>query len=683
MIFLNHEGRARSVRTSKEELKEINRIIGSMTPKERKMLDAVLKNFDGGDDVVYDLLNQYRYRWKPVSVEQFIDDPYYLGQSTQTLYPGVRQAIVDLFSEPGNREAILTGSIGWGKTTFLSIAMAYLIYQMSCLRAPQIAYGLSPGSEIVIALISKSMHTALKVMKTAVDEKLKLSPYFEEHFQPIYTKENTKFPNNINMTISSAASERIIGMNVFGAAVDEANFMASRGEVIKTGGRKTVANFDQAEKIYGSLTRRIKSRFMDNGGDLPGLVCLVSSANTLNSFTDRMIREKKDDSTVFVRDFATWDVRPSENFSGDKFKILVGASSMRSKILLDDDTVDETLLTDGARIIEVPEEYRGDFERDLEGSIRDVAGISTTAVSVYVHRVDKVIDRRCDWLEHPFTEEEWTYGTEGGFAWERLARKVKVRLPGGYEETQWVPLRRPDVPRHIHFDPAISGDCFGVAMGYIDRWVEVVRRAANGEQYIDQAPHFVIEFMLKVWPPFGDQIYLADMRATFAYAIMEHGFHLSGFSCDTYQSTETIQQMKRKGVNAFIVSVDTSTNPYDALKSAVYEDRVDYYKYLPFEQEFLALEYDRRRGKIDHPVAGSKDVSDAVAGVVSALMQTSTRMPLSPVASDQKNDVESQMDLTDGRIVVTDDNYEDIMDLARSKRGSTSGPRKPLPFLGG
>jgi hypothetical protein len=324
-------------------------------------------------------MNDGRWLRKPVSVEQFLDDPYYMGGTSQTLYPRIKQDLIEMFETPGIREVVLTGSIGYGKTTFISFATCRLLYELSCLRAPQLAYGLSPGSEIVIALMSKSLHLSRQVMKSAVDDKIKLSPYFMEHFKPDFRSDHTFFPNNINLSIGSCFSERILGMNVLGGAMDEANFMVSKGQVIgkQSGKKATVAQFDLAEKMYASIVRRIKSRFLKAPQDLPGLMILASSAATIDSFTNRKIRDATNDSSVFVRDYAAWDVKPKQNFNGDKFFVLIGNSAVRSRVIKDKeeaDAIDRGWLEEQeCRIIEVPTEYYDDFDRDLENAIRDMA----------------------------------------------------------------------------------------------------------------------------------------------------------------------------------------------------------------------------------------------------------------------------------------------------------------------
>ncbi len=184
MISVNGDGRRRSSRTDEERELMLREEIAGLSPNARKLLDAVMNDMESGDDTLLDVIGEHRYNWRPVSMDQFLSDEYYLGQSTQTLYPRIREDLCESLGTHNYREMVLTGSIGYGKTTFLSVAICRMLYELSCLRAPQLAYGLSPGSELVIALMSKSLHLSRTVMMSAVVDKIKLSPYFEEHFKP-------------------------------------------------------------------------------------------------------------------------------------------------------------------------------------------------------------------------------------------------------------------------------------------------------------------------------------------------------------------------------------------------------------------------------------------------------------------------------------------------------------------
>jgi hypothetical protein len=66
-------------------------------------------------------------------------------------------------------------------------------------------------------------------------------------------------------------------------------------------------------------------------------------------------------------------------------------------------------------------------------------------------------------------------------------------------------------------------------------------------------------------------------------------------------------------------SMDTDTGPYDLLKQAFYDGRVKCPKHDKALKECLTIEFDAKHQKIDHPPQGSKDVSDAMAGVAFGL----------------------------------------------------------------
>jgi hypothetical protein len=644
----NRDGRNNSVHTRAELVELARNQLRSLTPEERKLLKTMLKDSAQGDPALLEYVDHSRWVRKPVSVKQFIEDPYYMGTSSQTLYPRIREDLAIMFETPGIREVVLTGSIGYGKTTFLSFAICRMLYELSCLRQPQLAYGLSPGSEIVIALISKSLYLARTIMKSAVDDKLKLSPYFRDHFPFRIAKDQTIFPENIVLSIGSYYAERMIGANVLGGAMDETNFVTSRGKVMKgqDGKPDSVANYDLAEKMYSSIVRRIKSRFLKAPQDLPGLMVLASSATTNDSFTARKIKASEHDAGVFCRDYAAWDVKPKENFSGGKFWVLIGSKSIRSRIIRSHDEVAKFdanwLESNVARVVEIPIEYIEDFERDLENAIRDIAGLSTHAISPFISRIE-CIDRCVNTsMRHPFTTIEFDMGSGAKIDWSMLTVPVKRRLPGGYTELGWKPKVNASIGRWVHVDPSLSGDSTGIAIGHISKWVEVARRNSDGEEYQDFAPHIVIDFMLRINPPSGEQIFLPDVRAI-VYDFMAHGFNIKGFSCDSYQSAEMVQQMKSHGVyRSGVLSVDRTMEPYDALRSALYEGRIEFYHYEVLMSELRALEYDRSRGKVDHPIAGTKDVADAVAGVVHSLAKMSGGAMLSP--PDQVSDRDDDND---------------------------------------
>lgn len=634
MIKTSKNGRKRSVTTFEEVRNRVFKTRENLTDGELDLIKAITLDMDRGElDLHADLVN-HTYHTIPVSMEQFLEDPYYLGEGCATIFPAVKADLIELFKRP-YREVVFTGSIGAAKTYSLSVAVCRILYELSCMISPQRTFGLPSSSQMFIPLISKNLTLARVVMKAAVDEKIKASPYFMTMFPPVIKSEETLFPSNIVLSIGSYGSDKVLGTDILTIALDETNFPPKRKAQqinVSMGQRLRPEHFDIVEKVYTGVVRRIKSRFQEAGGGFPGMVILASSAATIDSFTERKIRKSKNDPDVFVRDNTRWTLKP-DSFSGEVFYVLCSTSSLQSKILTEDDyeyITDEYLDANDAFVMDIPIEYLPDFELNLEDSLRDIAGFSTQAVSLFMQRTKTVGECINSELFHPFSTTEWTAGTPGRISWDKITAKFERRLPGGFTEYAFKPALNSRALRWCHIDTSLSGDSSGICIGHIDRWVEVLRRGTDGEKYTDLAPHYIIDFMLRINPPIGEQIYMPDLRAIF-YQFVEKGYSFRGFSCDQFQSAETLQQVKRQGIKTRLISMDETVEPYEELKSAFYEHRIEIYDYKPFIEEMTKLEYDRLNGKIDHPVAGSKDVSDAVAGVIWGLKTSSLKTPMEGV----------------------------------------------------
>lgn len=632
MIITQKNGRRKSVTTPKEVDARTDALLSGLTLDERMLVKALQRDL-GKETVLREALEDHTYHTEPVSMEQFLDDPYYLGEACSTIYPAIRDDLIRLFKRP-YREFLSTGAIGVGKSYMSSIIISRLLYEFSCMISPQKTLGLSSASTLVIPLVSKNLVLARDVLKSAVDEKIKQSPYFMTKCAPDFRKDYTLFPNNVRVNIASYVSDRILGTDVVATILDETNFPPKRkGQQITTGfGQKLKpGHFDIVEKMYRGLLRRIKSRFKKAGGGFNGMVVLVSSAATTESFTERIIKERRDDPEFFLTDHTQWTAKPGDKFSDEVFYVLCSTSSVMSRILTEDEyelITDEYLEANDAFVMDIPMDFIDDFESNMEDSLRDIAGFSTEAISQFIQR-QKMIQVCTNFeREHPFSKEEWIAGSPGTFNWDDLTIRYDRQLPGGFVEPAYKPRRNPSALRWCHIDASLSGDCTGFCVGHIERWVDVVRRDSEGNKNADIAPYYVIDFMLRIRPPPGQQIYLPDVR-TMLYQFMEHGFSFIGFSCDRYASPEMLQQVRRRGIAAHLVSVDDDVAPYEELKSALYEKRIELYPYDPLVHELKKLEYDRLRGKIDHPDHESKDVADAVCGACWGLHGSATKMSMS------------------------------------------------------
>lgn len=310
---------------------------------------------------------------------------------------------------------------------------------------------------------------------------------------------------------------------------------------------------------------------------------------------------------VFVHN-SLWDVK-TENYSKEMFKVYVGAGGQKPRIMEPGETVP---LKEGERIVEVPIDFRKRFEDDLPGSLRDIAGVSVITITTFLQSRDKlfsVIDKE---RPHPFSQEEWDPSTEGRFLWDKLTRLN--------ERGELEPRHHPQAIRYVAIDPSLSGDATGFAVGCVCGFKKVVRKDENGKEFEEEAPQIWVDFILRIVPPRGGEIFLGDVR-NLIYQLSERGFPISRVSLDSFQSADSVQQLRLKGYTAEIVSVDSSIQPYQLLKGTIYEGRLSVYEYPKLIEELKNLEMNWEKKKVDHNVSGSKDCADAVCALVWSLSQ--------------------------------------------------------------
>lgn len=576
-------------------------------------LDVLIKMLmDGSDDIVQAMMGE-EYEQVPVDPETFFTDPYYLGRTGADIYPKLLDDLIEIFTGDYT-EIILGGSIGWGKSTITEFGLLRLAYEVLCLRDPQRSFGLMGGSSIVITNISVTERQAKKAIFAGMLTKIRQSPFFKENFP--YDKNvlsELRFPKSVTIQPGASTDSSILGLNVIGGALDEGNFMPvteSKTMIAKLKGGKAGV-YDKAESLYTAMLRRMKSRFL-NRGKLPGKLFSISSAQYPGDFIDRRIKAGLSDPSVFVRNYALWEVK-REQYSPRVFQVEVGTDLQGSRIL----TGEEDPETVVGQVIEVPEDFLMDFEKDLDGSIRDVAGIATLTVDQYIKNFSKVIECIDDDRKHAYTSESTTL-RDG----HKLYRKAYLKPD---EEGKPILRLNPEAIRVAHIDPSLRRDSTGLAVGHIEDMVKVLRRREDGSTTEEWAPKIVYDLLLEIKPPKGGEIDFASVRDVI-YGLKKDGMDIQVVTMDTWQSAEPLQQFRKRGYMTDHLSVDRTNDPYDTLKQAFYEGRVNMYRYPPVLSELRRLEIDRQKNKIDHPDNGSKDISDAMAGVAYMLTQYSGRL---------------------------------------------------------
>lgn len=566
-----------------------------------------------------------------VSIEQFLDDDYYLGRVGKSLYPENRPDLLDIFHPLNNYlEVVFAGATSIGKTFMTCIALAYMIGQLGHYINPHKRLGSSEVTPIVFINMSITAKKAEEIVYAGVKGMIDSSPYFQEHFQrdkrlrtslvwwlkylgQSQTSDLTRSGPSIQFHPGTGEYLSGLGENVFGGAIDEANFFRVIEKSVKSRGEK----YDPAQKLYDTVTRRLKGRFSVDGQSL-GKMFLLSSAQYPDDFIERRIDEAREDGslgiTVKVIRKSLWQAKKGvfisgkSVFSGRTFRVEVGTTRRNSRLL---DTYNkktgEVIKKEydnlEGKIIKPPIELWDDFHRDIDGAIRDFGGEVTRAIIPYFPDIQMLYEAEQDDLQHPYSAPNTTLRDGVQFLQDVLFKKEK-------NTGRWLPKRHPKKARYFHVDTALSGDSLGLSVVHISGWATIM--LPGGER--EDRPVFETDLMLEVVPPRGGEIQFADIEGIFLM-LRRFGMYFRFGSFDLkIMSAASMQRLAAQGFAVDKLSVDTDLTPYQVLKDAYYDRRMRTYLYNIVTDELFKLE--KRKEKIDHPPGGKKDVSDGLAGAV-------------------------------------------------------------------
>lgn len=537
-------------------------------------------------------IKKYPYfEQRPASLGEFLGNSY-LGIE-KLVRPGVKQALVDIFGETvsGDRIAVVqramfTGGIGIGKTTLASIALPYMCHWVLCLKDPQAFFELLPGSRIAFMQMSTSESQAAEVVFGDIFARIKHSKWFVENFpyDDKFTKQ-IRFPKDIWILPGDSAETTFEGYNILGGILDEMD------------SHKVTQQKDYAESGYDTIHSRIDSRFGDRG-----LLICIGQMKKANGFADRKYQELQQDPKAHVVRMTIW-----ESLGWQKFLKPDGTRDsffydVRRKQIIPTGVAAVVANKD---IIEIPNVFKTNFINNPEKALRDLAGIPPAVNDPFISLVDKIDIARDAWVER--------HGDESPVTDSSHRPQFK----------DWFRANNDPRRRAVHIDLATSGDgdALGMAMGHVE---EIVER--EGEK----KPYIVFDFLLRIRAMPGTEIMLADVRQLLYYLKDELGFRITTVTMDGFQSTDTLQQLRKRRYFSDYLSVDRSTLPYEDLREAIYEERIEFPRYMTYINRGDAktveiamkelMELQDAGKKVDHPKGGSKDVADAMAGVTYTLM---------------------------------------------------------------
>lgn len=473
------------------------------------------------------------------------------------------------------------------------IAFLYFAHILGCLKNPQKVYGLSKSTGITLAIFAAKPAVMRKVVYMPLRGLLEQMLWFRKNmpWDETLKSEVWFFKQNMRITPVGLDADAVIGEAVIACIIDEANFFPVVKQSKKvlalennSGGGRT-SEYDQVQVLYDTVNRRRDSRFTFRGQQV-GMIIVSSSKKYVGDFTDKRIEHTRnyERADVYIYNKPQAEVVPQDRFSGVKFKISVSSETNDGLIIHED--IDEAIPPTSREFI-LPIEYLDKFRSDPNGSLRDVLGIASTAISPFFTNRLKILQ----------TAER---AAEEGH--ESILRQDNVHL-GTYGLPMVIAdhiCRNSHVPRVVHIDLALTGDRVGITMCHFNGMT--VKERPGGIQEI--LPTVKIDMMCSIEPDHQNEIDIADIRAWVKTLRTQYRYPINTVTYDTFQSKESTQAWKKMGVKSGNVTVDRDTKAYKAFREMLYDGRVYMYDNTVAIEEMMTVEYDIVKDKVDHPYGG-------------------------------------------------------------------------------
>ena len=535
---------------------------------------------------------QNEWRWVPATIEDWVMGKKYLNLKG-VVRPVVYEDIRDFFHTEGSPwerqydEAVFCEGIGSGKSFKISIIATFFEHLLLCMKEPQKYFGIDKSSKIAIMNMSISEKNAKKVIFSEIAAKIADCEWFQER---TWKREDARCPdpnclselrfkNNTFIIPGSSSWRTAVGYNILIGIMDEA------------GGYRSKDNKDQAEDIYHTLSRRIGSRFGNKGA----LVMAGSPMYESDFLEKKVIEGELGASHILSRRRNLWDSMYYD-WSGDFFYV-----DRINRRLLESMPED---MKDVDKIPHVPFLFKA-FRANVTKAYRDFGARPSETINAFFEYPRILIENvNKERIEDP------------------------VNANGTFKE--WFKPIDEFGFHAVHIDLALTGDACGLALGHF--------AGLNAEGGIK----IYIDLMMRLRGSKDYPIQIAGVRE-YIYAFSKMGFNIQLITFDGFQSSDSIQILEKKGYRCELQSVDRTIIPFSDLKESINENRLDYYCSSPqgsnlemrlkelnndlsasevFLKECMHLE-DIQGKKIDHPPKGSKDVADAVCGVVHGIVTNS------------------------------------------------------------
>ena len=529
-----------------------------------------------------DILDGEEFEERPVDLQTFVTHSSYLGlpplseyqytliEKSSQIYK--ESTLIKLFGEKeGSRifkqtanEVIAQLGKGSGKDYCSTIATAYIVYLLLCLKDPASYYGKPPGDAIDILNIAINAQQANNVFFKGFKTRIEKSPWFAGK----YTDKASEMKFDKSITVHSGHSEREAweGYNVIVVILDEISGFAT----------ENTTGHDQAktaDAIYEMYRASVDSRFPDFGK-----VILLSfprfKNDPIQKFYESVIAEKE---TIIRSHNFKMDLDLPDGTEGNEFIVEWEEDHIISYA--------------------IPKVYalkRPTWEINPTRSIDDFK------VAFYKNSIDALGRFACmpsDAVDAFFKSREKIETAFNNTA-------VAIDQFGRFEN--WF-APDPDKEYFIHVDLAQKHDHCAVSMAHVQKWVNV----KVTDTYTQPAPIVEVD-AVRFWTPTPDKSVDFTEVKDYILSLRTKGFKIRLCTFDRWNSHDMMQQLRQYGINTEILSV--AKKHYDDMAMIVLEERLKG-PYIPLLIDEL-LQLKIMRDKVDHPRKGSKDLADAVCGSI-------------------------------------------------------------------
>ena len=530
-----------------------------------------------------EVLKENQFNEIPVDAKTFVESPDYLGQPSlskiqydiveamsqiyrkeelQELYGAVEGS--NYFNKYTKSEIILQLGKGSGKDFVSTVACAYVVYKLLCLKDPARYYGKPSGDAIDIINVAINAQQAKNVFFKGFKSKIERSPWFAGKYNA--KADSIEFDHSITVYSGHSERESHEGLNLLMAVLDEISGFASE---VGTGNEQGKT----AENIYKAFRGTVDSRFPDLGK-----VVLLSFPRYQGDFISQkyedVILEKetieKTHKFIMNPDLPHDDPNNQFEISWDEDHII---NYKIPKVLA---FKRPTWEVNPTRSIE---DFKMAFYTDLGDAMMRFACMPTFASDAFFK--DKA----------------------------KLQKVMNTRNPlDSFRRFDEVFKPDPDKIYFVHADLAQKHDKCAVAIAHVDKWVNI----QVIKDYEQVAPIVVVDAVAWWEPRAEGPVNLSEVKQ-WIINLRRQGFNIGMVSFDRWQSFDIQNELQAVGIRTETVSV--AKKHYEDLAMMVYEERVSI-PMIPILLEEMSELKIMKGNRVDHPRKKSKDLADAVCGAV-------------------------------------------------------------------